>query len=76
MQTRESDRRPGIRFLPFVPFLFLGIVFVGGHGTLTIFLSLVASVVLTAGISLAVTRYRARRRRRRVTYEEDGSELR
>ena len=60
MMPRETDRRPRIRFLPLVPFLFFGVVFVGGHGGLTIFLSLVASIVLTAGISLAITHYRAR----------------
>lgn len=47
------------RFIPFLPFLFLGFVFVG-HGTLALVLSLLVSVTLTAGISFLLLRRRAR----------------
>ena len=46
-------------FIPFLPFLFLGVIFVG-HGTLALALSLLVSVTLTAGISILLLRRRAR----------------
>ncbi len=48
------------RFVPFLPFLFLGVVFVG-HGPLALVLSLLVSVTLTAGVSFLLLRGRARR---------------
>jgi hypothetical protein len=53
------DTRTTRHFIPFLPFLFLGIVF-GGHGPLPILLSLLVSVTLTAGISFLLLRRRAR----------------
>jgi hypothetical protein len=44
-------------FIPFLPFLFLGVIFVG-HGTLALVLSLVVSAILTAGISFLLLRRR------------------
>jgi hypothetical protein len=53
------DVRSTRRFFPFLPFLFLGIVFVG-HGPLAILVSLLVSLALTAGISFLLLRPRAR----------------
>jgi len=64
-EPNETSRGPGLRFVPFFPFLFLGVVFVAGHGALTIAISLIASAVLTAGISLLIAR-RQRRRHARI----------
>jgi hypothetical protein len=55
--TRDATTR---RFIPFLPFLLLGLFFVGGHGPLSIVLSLLASVGLTVGISFLLLRGRAR----------------
>jgi hypothetical protein len=54
-QTRRTRR-----FIPFLPFLFFGLFFIGGNRPLSIVLSLLASVALTAGISLLLFRRRAR----------------
>jgi len=51
------DTRTNRRFIPFLPFLFLGVLFVG-HGPLAILLSLLVSVALTAGISFLLFRRR------------------
>ena len=65
MAPKEGNRGPRLRFVPFFPFLFLGAVFVGGHGALTIALSLIASALLTVGISFMIAR-RQRRRHKRI----------
>jgi len=75
MEPHENGRGPRLRFVPLFPFLFLGVVFVGGHGALTIALSLIASALLTAGISLMIAR-RQRRRHDRVLQRFEGSEPR
>jgi len=61
--------------VPFFPFLFLGVLFVGGHGTLTIALSLIASALLTVGISFMIAR-RQRRRHERILQRYDSNEPR
>jgi hypothetical protein len=48
------------RFIPFLPFLFFGLFFVGGNRPMAVVLSVLASVVLTAGISFLLFRRRAR----------------
>jgi hypothetical protein len=60
--TDGTDHRPAkYRTLRFFPFLFLGFAFIGGHGLLPLVLSLLASVLLTVGVSLLITRRRHRR---------------
>jgi len=54
------DTRTTRRFIPFLPFLFLGFVFVG-HGTLALVVSVLVSVALTAGLSFLLL---GRRRRK------------
>jgi hypothetical protein len=55
------DTSTARRFIPFLPFLFLGVVFLG-HGPLAILLSLLVSVGLTASISFLLLRRRGRAR--------------
>ena len=55
--NRDTTSR---RFIPFLPFLFFGLFFIGGHGPISILLSLLASIALTAGISFFLFRRRAR----------------
>jgi len=62
-----------LRFVPLFPFLFLGVVFVGGHAPLTIALSLIASALLTVGISFFIAR-RQRQRHDRVLRRYESSE--
>ena len=72
MPTSDGNRGPRLRFVPLFPFLFLGVVFVAGHGALTIALSLIASALLTASISFMIAR-RQRRRHEKILqrYESD-----
>jgi predicted phage tail protein len=75
MAPNDGNRGPRLRFVPFFPFLFLSAVFVGGHGALTIALSLIASALLTVGISSMIAR-RQRRRHERILQRYEGSESR
>ena len=61
--------------MPLFPFFFLGVVFVAGHGALTIALSLIASALLTAGLSLMIAR-RQRRRHSKILQRYESSEPR
>jgi len=74
MQPTEN-RGPRLRFVPLFPFLFLGVLFVGGHGTLAIALSLIASALLTVGISFTIAR-RQRRRHSKILQRYESSEPR
>jgi len=60
------DARTNRRFIPFLPFLFLGVLFVG-HGQLAILLSVLVSVALTAGFSFLLFRRRVRHDSRSAT---------
>jgi len=51
--------RTNRRLIPFLPFLFLGVLFVG-HGSAAILLSLLVSVALIAGISFLLFKRRTR----------------
>ena len=73
MPTNDGNRGPRLRFVPFFPFLFLGVLFVGAHGTLTIALSLIASALLTVGISFMIAR-RQRRRHERILQRYESKE--
>jgi len=74
VRVPNGNRGPRLRFVPLFPFLFLGVVFVGGHGALTIALSLIASALVTVGISSAIAR-RQRRRPERTLQRYGSSEL-
>jgi hypothetical protein len=61
MPGNEDYRPAKFRTVRFFPFLFFGLAFVGGHGWGPIVLSLLASIVLTAGVSFLLTRRQIRR---------------
>jgi hypothetical protein len=74
MEQREANRGPRLRFVPLAPFLFLGVVFVAGHGALTIALSLLGSALLTVGFSVGIAR-RQRRRSGKILQRYERDEL-
>jgi hypothetical protein len=57
---RSTHRTTTRRLIPFLPFLFFGLFFVGGNRPMAVVLSVLASVVLTAAISFLLVRRRAR----------------
>ena len=73
--SAERPTRSSLGYLRFIPFLFLGVVFVG-HGPTAIILSLIVSVALSAGISMPlVRRHSARRGHRSVSFDAMSSGL-
>jgi len=61
MSENEDYRPAKFLTLRFFPFVFLGLAFIGGHGWAPLVVSLLASIVLTAGVSLLITRRQMRR---------------
>ena len=61
MPENEDYEPAKFRTLRFFPFVFLGLAFVGGHGWAPLVVSLLASIVLTAGVSFLITRRQIRR---------------
>ena len=56
--SAELPTRSSLGFVRFLPFLFLGVVFVG-HGPAAIILSLIVSIGLSVGVSMLLVRRRS-----------------